>query len=198
MFYYWKTQWCLKISSCCSIQGRWERSQHRLCYCIAESTPLPLGSLLGITSLGLCSFGKDIIFPSTPLKWFSPRCCSLILCKDTLTGRRKGGGLGAGEVGGSGELREGCVLGMLHGLRVEGEETECQYHRGEGISVRLRSTYCFHQTPFLSLVPSFSFSLLGPQIFPWSLGPQKCPLTWSQMGEACSGDPFCSNMDTSL
>lgn len=107
----------------------------------------------------------------------------------------------AGEVGSSEELKEGCVLGMLQSLRVEGEQSASTTEEKEcssGSGIPLASTRLFFL--FLSLVPSFFFffSLLGPQIFPWFLGLPKGTLSWSQMGEACSGDPFCSNMDIPL
>lgn len=49
------------------------------------------------------------------LGFFPKMLLANFVCKDTHThrGRRKGGGLGGGKVGSSGELREGCGLGML-------------------------------------------------------------------------------------
>lgn len=150
LFNYWETQWCLKISSCYSIQGRWAGvpTQAVLFHCWKHS-PAP-GKPVGNNITWLVLLWQRHYFPINPFKMvlgFSPRCCLLILCKDTHGGRRKGGGVGVGEVEGSGELREGCVLGMLHSLGVEGEQTmpgECQYHRGEWVFFRLRNTFCFY------------------------------------------------------
>lgn len=143
-------------------------------------------------------------FPINPFKTvlgFFPQGAACWFCVRThAQAGEEVGGLGEEEVGSSGELRGGCGLGMLHSLRVEGEEAECQYHRGKGIFVRLRNNCCFFQTLFSCFFPlPLPFvSLLGPQVFPWFLGLQKGTLGWSQMGEACSGDPFCSNVDIPL
>lgn len=185
----------------CAAQSREDGrgSPHRLCYYIPESTPLPLGSLLGITSLGLLLW-QGCCFPIDPFKMvlgFSPRRCLLILCKDTHTGKRKGGGMGEGGMGCSGDWERGvgwdcCTLSGLKEWRQSTSTTEeKEYLSGSGIPIASPRLLFL----FLSLVPSFFFPLLGPQVF---LGLQKGNLGWSQMGDACSGDPFCSNMDIPL
>lgn len=128
-------------------------------------------------------------FPINPFKMvlgFSPRCCLLILCKDT----HRGGGVRAGEVGSSEELKEGCVLGMLQSLRVEGEQSASTTEEKEcssGSGIPLASTRLFFL--FLSLVPSFFFFFpcwdLRSSLGSWDS--QKVPLAGPKWGRLVQG-----------